>query len=414
MLCVGSADYELSRFDVAVRQLDGALTEAEVAAPHLCGEAALALSIALERQGKYQAVIDLCERWVQATQGQREAQLRMVWGTSLNYLGRHAEALAQYDTPTVIEAGAADLRVNFCLLNNRAIAYQDVGDLEAAIGDYTEAADVAAELESPLMRAVAEHNRGFVLAALGDLSGSLRLLDEAEHVFLESGNDAALGPGYLERALCLLDVGLLEEADIAAKAAADVARRANVPGLVMDAERLQARVALAAGRTHDAAAWADRAAETATTAGLGAEVADGASRFAASVRAFAAFHDEASSLPSPEELADLGPDLAIDVGLALADEGQTVHAQKQLARVVEVGATNALMQLGVAVAQARLAELDADFVAAERYVDLGLRAATDSMVSLGVTDLRTTASLRLGSSVMSVFRCCSTAVDITN
>lgn len=176
----------------------------------------------------------------------------------LTRLGQYEEALGGYERAL---AGAVQLGDNLRELRirlNRSVVLVYRGDLDDARTDLIRAIELAGRLGNVLQMAKAQHNLGFVAAMGGDVPEAMRLYDEAENSFRDSG--APLAALNSDRCHLYLQAQLTQEAVDAAEAAVtELAGGGNVIDLA-EARLMLARACLAKGDAAGASQASNQAA----------------------------------------------------------------------------------------------------------------------------------------------------------
>lgn len=180
----------------------------------------------------------------------------------LHRIGRATEAIALFDeTVAYLEnATEADPAVLVTALVNRAISNIGFGRPVPAEQDMWRAVELADALDLPLMKAKARNNLGDIAQLTGDIPGSLRHYEDADHAL------RALAPDLVPRlridqARSMLAAGLAAEAAEHLDEALEVLRKHRVGQDLAEAELTRAAAALLQGdftKAHELAGQAQR------------------------------------------------------------------------------------------------------------------------------------------------------------
>jgi tetratricopeptide (TPR) repeat protein len=181
----------------------------------------------------------------------RSAELDLQRAVLLQNVGRLSDAAAVYRRVLADPDCPVDVRAK--VANNLALVEVQRGDHRAAFGYLDEAAALAAEV-GPALVAPFHQSRAWVTVQAGRLTDSLRLFDEALHLYEAAG--LPLGEHYLEHADALVDLRLLPEASMMAERAVGQFQGHGVLLMAAEAQLRAAWLALLTGDHPQAAAAA--------------------------------------------------------------------------------------------------------------------------------------------------------------
>jgi tetratricopeptide (TPR) repeat protein len=184
------------------------------------------------------------------------AELNLQQGALLQNIGRLSEAATVYRR--VLAHGRAPPAVRAIMANNLALIEAQQGDHAVALDRLGAATALAAEV-GPAVVALVTQSRGWVTVQAGRLAESLRLFDEAAHLYETAG--LSLGEPYLEHVDALLDLRLLPEAGEMARRAVEQFEASGVLLMGAEAQLRVAQLALLAGDHPEAVAAAASAAD---------------------------------------------------------------------------------------------------------------------------------------------------------
>ena len=134
------------------------------------------------------------------------------------------------------------------ILLNRGSLRLDLGDVDGATADLSEAVGSGDAAGDVLLASKARHNLGYAEYLRGDLPVALRAMDEAA----EQAPDRHAAVGLIDRAQVLLDAGLLTEADDALREAREHLSRYRMLRDLAEVELVRSRVVLGLRRYADA------------------------------------------------------------------------------------------------------------------------------------------------------------------
>jgi tetratricopeptide (TPR) repeat protein len=183
--------------------------------------------------------------------GERSAELNLQQAALLQNIGQLTDAAAVYRR--VLAGPDSPAAVRAIMANNLALIEAQRGNHEAALGSLDEAAALAAEV-GPAVVALVAQSRAWVTVQAGRLTDSLRLFDEALHLYEAAG--LPLGEHYLEHADALVDLRLLPEASAMAQRAVEQFQAHGVMLMAAEAQLRAAWLALLTGDHPQAAAVA--------------------------------------------------------------------------------------------------------------------------------------------------------------
>lgn len=284
-------------------------------------------------------------------------------------------------------------------LNNRAIAYLDLGQPHRAERDAARSRELYAMTDQGLEAASGTHNLGVVAYRVGALPEALEKLAEAGVLYADVGVSA---PSLaMDRSVVLLAAGLPDEAyRLIDECVATFSTADTRTGLHADARLVAARAAIAAGRPA-------RAAEHAATAER-FFVRQGNVRASRLARLESVQAQWAAGTKGARALSRTAGDLAD--GLAAMDAPETADAQLLAGRIcLAAGRTDAALHqlhLGAAarhrgpalsrvagwVSQQLAFEVAGDSAGVVRAASSGLRVLDEHRLSLGATELRARAT----------------------
>jgi len=220
-LTFGRSAYFSNEIDAAVDHLRKALELSDNA--QLQAEVQLALAPALSKQGQPQAALDMLDPeafdFGPAIKGQAHNQRSIV----LTELGRLPEAVAELEVALpLFRRGNDPRRECRALLNLGALASM-MGELDVAETWYGETLVRARETEQPVATACVEGNLGYVASRRGDFASAIAWYERGRASFSDIGGadllDQLVAVLELDHARTLLDVGLSDDALIAANLA---------------------------------------------------------------------------------------------------------------------------------------------------------------------------------------------------
>ncbi|MGY1603702.1 CHAT domain-containing protein [Geodermatophilus sp. SYSU D00815] len=179
-------------------------------AAECAGEARVSLAYALVERGRPRQALDEIDRALSELSGAAAARARAQRGAILLDLGRHADALRDYEAalPALQEAG--DLLWSYRVVWNRGLARAYRYEFAGAEEDLRRAEELADRLELPLSVGFAQANLAFVLGLRGDVPAALGFSARAEERIRAHG--AQLGELLKDRSELLLSVRLVAEA----------------------------------------------------------------------------------------------------------------------------------------------------------------------------------------------------------
>ncbi len=261
--------------DRAIALLESAAERAKDSA--LRAEAELRLVPMLGAAGRAEQAFSLAEMARRHAPAEKVPRLLSQVGTIHSLRGEHAEAIALFDEALSIAEVIGDDEAVAVLLNNRASAKSDAGQLAEAEIDIRRAMTMndAFGVHSP---ALARHNLGLILGRQGQLRSALLLFDEAAREEVGFG----LHNGEVERdqVEVLFNARALQEAERLAESVLDRSLEAGSITITAKFRRLLARIHIAqeaddaaeadfvAMREHfvtngppESAAWAERMAQ---------------------------------------------------------------------------------------------------------------------------------------------------------
>jgi len=283
------------------------------------------------------------------------------------------------------------------LTNNRAVARLGGGDFEGAVADLEHVQKSAQSRGLTQLYASATHNLGVVEARMGRLPEALELFKVAATQMTDVDNQVSLAHALLDQSRLLFDVGLLAEAgDAVHQSLAIFGRLASTPKVV-EAGIQRSRVYAGSGDWARAAAAAQEAVERGEQEGLDNRDVDIARHLVDSCNVV--LLSEVASASRVQSLVATGyehPDLAVDIGLLLAERERVSEALLCLRSVASPDSESPAMEiLNHAVAHAKVLALQGEADQARRQISHSLTIASDFSMSLKVGELRTMAARRV-------------------
>ena len=363
-------------------------------------QARVDLAYVLARQGRTRAALRRLDEAREVTRGADAGRLVMTQALVLKALGRWDEAFETYQraVPTVRRSG--DRQALAVLLGNRGVVQIHRGALAAAERDLTEAGSLLDHLGSGLHRAIVWHNLGCLAGLRGDVPEALARFDTAETGY-SAHRDVPLEL-WRDRGGLLLAAGLAAEARDAASRAVDTAASRREPAELAEAQLRLAQAALLDGDP-DAALTA---ADTATRAfvrqrrpGWAAlarwTVAE--SCLASGTRPITVAHVlRAATRLERTGWTEQALEARLRAALLARQQGRDVTARRQLLQVQRARAARSAQSRQLGWQACSMLRLDAgDLAGARRAAARGLTLAEEYRASLGATDLRALASLRV-------------------
>ncbi|NYJ07968.1 CHAT domain-containing protein [Petropleomorpha daqingensis] len=195
------------------RAVDVAL---EAGAPEVAGEARMSLAYALVERGRAGQALDEIGRALRQLDGVAHARAQTQRGSILLDMGRHAEALEEYEAALPVLQEAGDLLWSYRVVWNRGLARAYRHEFLGAEEDLRRAEELADRLDLPLSVGFAQANLAFVLGLRGDVPAALDHSARAEERIRAHG--AQLGELLKDRSELLLSVRLVSEARETAEA----------------------------------------------------------------------------------------------------------------------------------------------------------------------------------------------------
>src|SRR3954453_14718786 len=203
------------------RAVDVAL---EAGAPEVAGEARMSLAYALVERGRAGQALEEIGRALGQLDGVGHARARTQRGSILLDMGRHAEALREYEAALPVLQEAGDLLWSYRVVWNRGLARAYRHEFTGAEEDLRRAEELADRLDLPLSVGFTQANLAFVLGLRGDVPAALEHSARAEERIREHG--AQVGELLKDRAELLLSVRLVSEArDTAEQSVAEYERK---------------------------------------------------------------------------------------------------------------------------------------------------------------------------------------------
>ncbi|SNS67119.1 CHAT domain-containing protein [Asanoa hainanensis] len=254
----GHALLQTGEMDDAIRHLRSAITHGRRAGlTTVTGEARGKLAYALVMRGRPRQALAEVEAALGALDGVAADRARAQRAVILTEIGRHDEALADFQAALPGLRAAGDEIAVSRLLTNRGVLHTHRYAFAAAVADLRAAEAISARLGRPLAVGIIVENLGVAEALRGDVPAALAHIDRAEAVIAANGGHVALA--VYDRGVLLLAAGLATEARQAAERAATMMRREGHRLKVPEARLLLAQAAAAAGDWRAAADNARRA-----------------------------------------------------------------------------------------------------------------------------------------------------------
>src|SRR3954449_3457634 len=182
----------------------------EAGAAEVAGEARMTLAFALVERGRSAQALEEIDRAVRELSDPARARARTQRGTILLEMGRHAEALAEWEAALPVLQQAGDLLWSYRVVWNRGLARAYRYEFTGAEEDLRRAEELADRLDLPLSVGFAQANLAFVLGLRGDVPAALDHSARAEERIRAHG--AQVGELLKDRSELLLSVRLVSEA----------------------------------------------------------------------------------------------------------------------------------------------------------------------------------------------------------
>ena len=242
----GHALLQTGEMDDAIRHLRSAITHSRRAGlPTVTGEARGKLAYALVMRGRPRQALAEVDAAVRALDGVAADRARAQRAVILTEIGRHDEALADFQAALPGLRAAGDEIAVSRLLTNRGVLHTQRYAFGAAVADLREAEAISARLGRPLAVGIIVENLGVAEALRGDVPAALAHIDRAEELIAANGGHVAIA--VYDRGVLLLAAGLATEARQAAERAATMLRREGHRLKVPEARLLLAQAAAATG-----------------------------------------------------------------------------------------------------------------------------------------------------------------------
>lgn len=348
--------------------------------------------------------LDQAEQRVDAVLATTEGANRARLFSSLGQL-----RAARRDFEAAVEAvdrGLAEARTHHdqaseaALLVNRAAALVEAGHYGEAATDLSQAIELAETGSDDAVGIIATHNLGVVHARRGNIPLALAHFDAARTHVARSSGPVALAQANLDQADVLLDVGLIDEAGVAAAAAVRTFDQLASGASRAAAWMTTARVFAAGGRWAAARDAAARAADHARADAPDGQLVTATEHLHDTLQLVAGVERndlDGELLQRLERTATLrtDPGMLVDAAIVLRRARRASAAAAFLRRAAAVVPRSAPEQLDVIVAEASLADIDGDVERLSLTVDRGLDVAHEFAASLGVTELRSMLGRRI-------------------
>lgn len=218
--------------------------------PTRVGESRMSLSLVLAYAGDTDGALREADLAAPALQGADAARLQAQRALILQRLGHLDEALEGYRRALPVLRRLGDSEDEAKLLMNRGVLHAYRGAFQAAEADLRRAERLYLSQGLALAAAEARHNLGFLAAQRGDIPLALELYEQSERELARLGAPRAVA--LLDRCETLLSVRLVSEAR---QAAEEAAREFEASGMSVDlaeARVMLAQAALLAGDLVDA------------------------------------------------------------------------------------------------------------------------------------------------------------------
>jgi tetratricopeptide (TPR) repeat protein len=242
----GHALLQTGEMDDAIRHLRSAIAHSRRAGlTTVAGETRGKLAYALAMRGRPRQALAEVDAAVRALTGIAADRARAQRAVILTEIGRHDEALADYQAALPgLRAAGDDVAVSR-LLTNRGVLHIYRYAFAAAVADLRAAEVLSTRIGRALSVGIIAENLGVVEALRGDVPAALAHIERAERLIAANGGHVALA--VYDRGLLLLAAGLATEARQAAERAAAMFRREGHRLKVPEARLLMAQAASAAG-----------------------------------------------------------------------------------------------------------------------------------------------------------------------
>ena len=356
-------------------------------------------------RGQPDAALRIAEGIGHLEQPAKRAELEMRRALAYQQLGQIDRAISSYSAALPDVRNSGDKAVEARLLSNRGIAYAYQGDSTRAIEDALAAEGLATELGQSFLAGCAAHNAGFALGRAGDVVRALQAFDRADDNYaLVNYPGRCDGVLAADRCEVLLMAGLNAEAVTSAELAVAALEDVADVNDLSEARLLLARACLATDRFERAIA----SAETARTEFVSADRAGWAALAEHLVLLATLMIGEstegvdAASLDRVDQIArDLDesgwPAEAIAVHVSAAElavrAGDAQLAAEHLGRATTARHRGRADRRATAwLATGMLRRLEGNSRGAQSAVDAGLRAIFDHQSTLAATELRAGAS----------------------
>ena len=160
-------------------------------------------------------------------------------------------AIGAYEVAIKVAGPLFDMRRRARLLNDAAIAYQEIGRFDVATRHITQAVALFEAVREPVMLAKAENNFGVLLLAMRDLAAARPHLERSLALCVETGLEAGRAHALLSLAELCVAEGRLEPARRFAKHALDFAERLHEQDSRAASHFWLGQIAASAGDAHE-------------------------------------------------------------------------------------------------------------------------------------------------------------------
>jgi tetratricopeptide (TPR) repeat protein len=258
----------LSRYQDALARLDaleGRAAAAEVAAVRarvLVGIAACEGELGVDRELVLAKLAAAAAMALRAGSAEMVALVHANLGLQLLRSGDHDGARRELDAAL---EGLVDESEMLPVLINRGSLRLEIGAIDDAVDDLQRCLEIARAVGDAQLIPMAEHNLGYAHFLGGDLPAALRAMDAAA----ESAPPEHAGVGLMDKATVLYEAGLLTEAEVALRKAAEILDATGGARDLLDAELERARCLAGLARFAEAQALAEQVRDQARRAGHG-------------------------------------------------------------------------------------------------------------------------------------------------
>lgn len=395
-LALGWAAFTQADLDAAA----AALAEARQLANHDTVEVDLADVLRLEyalliESGQIDRAIERITPLLENLEAENKARLWSGHGAALHAAGDNHAAIQSYDRGLREAQDSDDRFTELLLLNNRSVSHLELGEFaEASAGlEHVRANSSTSVFEH--LYIISTHNIGVLEARLGRVAAAIGYFTEASKLLEDAEDRVSHAHALIDQAQLFLDAGLLDEALHAAERSENVFERLDSARRCADALLVQAQ---AMGSRGDwlAASELARAAKGRAGTTITPRSLDLAQQLILSGELLSASECGTVEEGRLVEVANADANLAVDVAVALAEQGRPDEAMAILRATTECErSAQALTRLHHSVAAALLGRLEGRHTDAISEVQRGLQIAYESAIALGVSDLRVMTARRV-------------------